>query len=67
MVLLEKFGDNEEHCQEETEFVLVVLLVDKPSVGKSEMFQSDGPHADGFQVDDVLSDLVVSPVGDREH
>lgn len=67
MVLFEKIGDDEKHHQQQTQLILKVWFVDDPSIDQGEMFQSDGPDADCFKIDNILAYFVVTPMGDGEN
>lgn len=67
MVLFEKVGNDEKHHQQQTQLILIVWFVYDPSIDQGQMLQSDGPDADCFQIDDILADFVVTPVGDGEN
>lgn len=64
--LFEQFSKAEEGGEDDGDFILKVGLVDEPTISNDDVVDADDPYPYCFQIDDILSDLVPSPVDDGE-
>ena len=64
---LEELSNDEDGEEEYTDLIFEGLFSCVPAEGNDDVLESDNPEDDCFEVDDILSNVVVLPVEDGEY